>query len=243
MPNIAHFEDQDIFASEVLRAKRSIYFYGGSIRSGKTIVELNIFNLLCQIYPGSRWFVVRKDSEVIKRTTINSYKKYCFPNRWIDRFSDSKLISYFKNGSQIEFMGENIDRDPDLNRFKGLEGNGFQLEQAEELDKRTYEIAASRMGQWRLNPMPPMIMMLNSNPAQNWVKTTFYDPYKAGTLPSSIYFQLADIFKNPYITPEYLALQKQILPPEVYDRYIIGNWDAVDEAYQLMPWELIHKAR
>lgn len=243
MSDILSFEDADIFATAVFDAQKTTYIYAGSIRSGKTIVSLNILNVLCLAFPGSRWAVIRSDLPTIKRTVIPSYFKYCYPQRAIADYAKGEQIIKFKNGSEILFMAESFEEDPELNRFKGLEVNGFLLEQMEELHEATYLIAMTRAGQWALDPMPPRLIIGNANPAQNWVKTKFYDPWRAGTLPDSIYFQVADVMKNPYISSDYLRDLEQNLPPDIYDRYVRGNWDAADEIGQLVPWSKIHNAR
>jgi len=243
MHDIKSFEDPDIFATAVFAGKYTTYIYAGSIRSGKTIIQLNILNFLCLAYPGSRWAVVRSDMPTIKRTIIPSYFKYCYPEKAIKEYLKGEQIIQFKNGSQIMFMSESIQEDPDLNRFKGLEVNGFLFEQIEELKEQTYLIGMTRAGQWSLDPMPPRIIMANANPSQNWVKTRFYDAYRNGVLPKNIYFQIADINKNPFITEEYKEDLRLSLPADVYDRFVRGNWDATDETGQLVPWSKIHEAK
>ena len=76
------------------------------------------------MFPGSKWAIVRDSLQTLKRTTIPSFKKVC-PDDYIKNFNQEMQVVTFHNGSQILFFGENYADDKDLNRFKGLEVNGF----------------------------------------------------------------------------------------------------------------------
>lgn len=240
------FEDQNIFIDNALSLKYKYLCYAGSVRAGKTSAILVLLIILCRAFPGSKWYVVRKDVPTLKRTTIPTFNIVC-PPKFLKNFNRSELIADFYNGSRLIFMGENASEDPDLNRFKGLEANGFFLSQAEELRKLTFETCKMRSGQWKLpewrkNPdkMPPSLILLDANPAQNWVKSLFYTPWRSKSLPENYYFQQADIFKNPHLDQNYLEGLKD-LPIELYDRFVKNNWEAVEDLNQLVPWEYIHQ--
>ena len=50
---------------------------------------------------------------------------------------DTQTITML-NGSQIMFMAEGYDDDKDLNRFKGLEANGFGFDEINECQEATF---------------------------------------------------------------------------------------------------------
>ncbi len=242
------FEDQNKFIDNALSLKYRYLCFAGSVRSGKTSAIMTLLIVLGIAFTGSKWYVVRKDVPTLKRTTIPTFHLVC-PKRFLKNFNKSELIAEFYNGSQILFMGENASEDPDCNRFKGLEANGFFLSQAEELRKLTFETCKMRSGQWKLpewrndpDKMPPSLILLDANPCQNWLKTLFYTPWRSSSLPENMYFQQADIFKNPYLDQEYLEGLKD-LPIELYNRFVKNNWEAVEDLNQLIPWEYIHQCR
>ena len=114
------------------------YFaYGGSIRGGKTYVCLFILILLAKKYPRSRWHVVRATDTIMRETSVQSFLKLA-PAGVTIRYSPM-VRATFPNGSTITFFSENISADRDLKRFLGLETNGFLIEQAEEIDEKTWE--------------------------------------------------------------------------------------------------------
>ncbi|MCK4909336.1 MAG: hypothetical protein KAS70_05510, partial [Planctomycetes bacterium] len=96
------------------------------MRSGKTFSGLAALIMLSIRYPTSRWVVVRKDLQTIKRNTLPSWEKIKPRNFIVSHNMDTQTVT-FENGSQIIFFGENYDKDKDLNRWRGLECNGWLL--------------------------------------------------------------------------------------------------------------------
>jgi hypothetical protein len=197
--------------------------------------------LLCRLYPGSRWAIIRKDLQVIKRNTIPTFNKVV-PHSFIESFNATDYVVKFKNGSQIIFMGENYDKDKELNRFRGLEVNGFALEEVNELQEATFFKCIERAGSWTMENMPPPKILCTTNPTQNWVKTRFYDPYVAGELNAPYFYLPSSIFDNPYLAQSYVDSLKS-LPPEVYKTFVEGSWEGTDEPGQLVPWTDMYAAR
>jgi hypothetical protein len=133
----------------------------------------------------------------------------------------------FTNGSQLIFFGENYDKDKELNRFRGLEVNGFLLEEINELQEQTYFKAIERAGSYIIpnaTKQPPPVMMGTCNPTQGWVKERFYTPYKEGTLADNILYIQSKIFDNPFISEDYKESLKS-LPRYEYEVFVNGDWD------------------
>ena len=240
-----NFPDQDTFLAAVKSLKYNFLWFAGDIRSGKTIICLAILVLFCKMYPGSRWAVIRRDRPTLVRNTLPTFFKWCCPPKFIipNGYNKSELTIEFTNGSQILFMSESIKDDPELNRFKGLEVNGFFLNQVEELQRQTFDICVTRRDQWKLDKMPPGIILADCNPTSNWVKVDVYDAWANNELPDKWYFQEADWDKNPHLTEEYKASVKAALTPEMYRRFCEHNWEAIDEVMQLTPWEFIQGSK
>jgi hypothetical protein len=229
------FPKQDTFAKAVFSGKYKYLMYGGSIRSGKTFLVVALAILLAKAFPGSRWAMVRRDLPTLRRNLLPVFEKlrgeFCAP------VNQSTWTSKCANGSEIIFFTESIDTDPDLNRWKGLEVNGFVLEEANELRDKTFPMAQSRAGAWVIpaskdNPtpqQPPPLILLTVNPAPGWVRRVFYDPWRAGVLQAPYFFQQALVSDNPYLPKEYLESLEN-LPELEYRRYVKGDWDTVEGA-------------
>jgi hypothetical protein len=231
---------QEKFLAALFSNQYRFLAFGGAIRGGKTICALLAVATLCKVFPGSRWAVVRKDLPSIKRNVLPAYGKV---RGWFSGFlgpvNRSDWTAPCANGSEIVFFTESIDEDPDLDRWKGLEVNGFVLEEANELAEKSFAKAIERAGAWIIpddaatgskRNQPPPLILLTFNPASNWVRHTFYDPWRHGALKAPFYFQPSTVADNPHLPAEYLANLKT-LPPQEYKRFVEGDWDAISGRY------------
>ena len=202
--------------------------YGGAVRGGKTFGTLVILMCLCEIYPNSRWHIVRKDYPSLSKTTIPSFEKIILGSEnWKFSRSTSNYFAYNRKGSKIFFLSENLARDPHLNSFLGLETNGFFLEQAEELSKKVWNKAIERVGSWYLPKMPRGLIFMTFNPTQTWVKDMIYKPFIDGTLPKEYYFKEALPKDNPSVTEDQYA-GWATMAERYQKQFIQGDWTDFD---------------
>jgi len=234
-------DKQEEYMQAVFSGKYNTLLFGGAIRGGKSYVGIFTLILLCKLFPNSKWAIVRKDLQVLKKNTIPVFWKVC-PRKFLKSKNETDHIYTFKNGSQILFIGENFDKDKELNRFRGLEVNGFLLEEVNELHEETYYKCIERAGANFIDPMPAPLVLMTCNPSQNWVKEKFYLPWSQNCLSEGLYYLPSKITDNPYIPQSYMESLLKL--PEAYRRiYIDGSWDAEDAVHQLISWELIHRAK
>jgi hypothetical protein len=239
-PNQAAFLD-DVFDG----SQGNIMGFGGAIRGGKTIAVLHALFLLCRMYPGSRWAIVRKDLPRIRRNTIPTIERFA-PRPFFGRLDKSEWKYRCANGSELLVLGEQLSTDPDLDRFKGLEVNGFALEEANEIDEKTANKCKERAGSWIIQPtseyldpvQPPALLLCTFNPADNWVREWFYDPWREGRIRAPYYFRPALPKDNRYNTEQQWEMWRQ-LPPVEYQRFIEGDWSAIVDPYQLITYQQI----
>lgn len=222
------FEKQNEFLKAVFDPKYTFVVYGGAIRGGKTFAGLGGLILLCLKYPGSRWAVVRKDSMTLKRNTLPAWEKIR-PSNIIKSYNGETMTVTFVNGSQIIFFSENYEKDKELNRWKGLEVNGFLLEEINELQSISYEKAIERAGSYVIpnlatHEQPAPVIMATCNPTQGWVKQLIYTPFKQNRLAGHMMYIASTIFDNPYIPEAYKESLKNMSRYE-YEVYVLGNWD------------------
>lgn len=213
--NLAYWEAED----------HSLVIYGGAIRGGKSFWLLLTILSYCFEYPGSRWAVVRRDLPTIKRNTIPSFKQILDSGigRELKNVNETTLTYTFKNGSEVLFMSESYDTDKELDRFKGLEVNGFGLEELNELQEVTFDKCIERAGSWNKVKIKPRILG-TCNPSPGWVKTRIYDPWRKGTLRAAWSFIPASINDNPHISDLYKENLKT-LPTYQYEVFVNGNWE------------------
>lgn len=208
--------------------------FGGGIRGTKTWGTLSALIALCRIFPGSRWAVVRKDLPTLRRNTLPSFGKLrALAGGFVGPVVQGTWASTCTNGSQLIWFPESLQEDPDLSRWKGLEVNGFLLEESDEIAERSYVKAIERAGTWIIpggGPQPPPYVLATFNPCVNWPKRVFYDPWKAGTLTAPFAFIPATQADNPFVTEVQREAWKS-MPPEEYRRFVMGDWDVLTGRY------------
>jgi hypothetical protein len=218
---------QTEYMSAAFSGNYSYLLFGGAIRGGKTYCALGTLLLLCSKYPGSRWAIVRDTLATIKRTVIPSFFKIC-PNGFFKSYNQDTQVITLTNGSEILLFAENFDEDKLLLRWRGLEVNGFVLEEANELQESSFYKAMERAGTYI--PVgcekPKPLIMLTCNPSAGWVKSLFYDRWQNGTLPKGWLYLPSKITDNPFIAEDkdYMASLSN-MPFYEYEVYVNGNWD------------------
>lgn len=209
-------EAMDAVASE----KYSFILFGGAMGGGKTFWGLSAMLIMCEIFPRSRWCVIREDLEKIRTTTIPSFRKLNASGR----LRENPYEYTHPNGSVIIFKGENYDNDKDLQWLKGLEVNGFLFEELNECQEDTLNISFGRAGRWECEPRPKPIIIATCNPTNNWVKKKIYDKWANDTLPNGWLYIPSKITDNPYLTDDYKA-NLENMPRYQYEVFVNGNWD------------------
>jgi hypothetical protein len=224
------FPKQEEFLEAVFSNKYSFVLYGGAIRGGKTFALLGLFLILSKLYPGSRWAIVRKDLQVIKKNLFPSWDKIK-PIEFIKSHNHDTQTVTFTNGSQLIFFPEGYEDDKDLNRWKGLEVNGIGFEEINECQQVSFFKAFERVGSYIIpncTKQPKPIIVGTCNPTQGWIKDLMYEPWKAGTLKKQWHYIPSKIYDNlPLLRdqPEYLPNLVNNLNRYEFEVFVEGNWD------------------
>ena len=220
------YAKQQEFIDAALSGKYTFLTYGGAMGGGKSFVSIALLIFLCKAYPRSKWVIIRDSVPTLKRTAIETFKKIV-PVNFLKNFNQQDLIATFHNGSRIIFMAEDWASDKDFDRFKGLEVNGFLLEQIEELHEGILDVCLIRAGRWKINPMPKPIILATVNPTQNWVKKKIYEAFINGELPEDWFYLSATLMDNPELADDanYMNNIKN-LDDITHRRHILGDWSA-----------------
>lgn len=217
---------QEEFITAVLSGKYSLLTYGGAMGGGKSYVCIAAAILLARFYAKSKWVIIRESLPTLKLTSIPTFWKVA-PTNFIESFNQTEHIVTFKNGSQIIFMAENYAQDKEFDRFKGLEVNGFILEQIEELQQELLNVCFIRAGRHAIDPMPRPMILANLNPTLFWPRKKIYDKWLSNTLPADWYYLSAKISDNPILANNEIYMANlSNLDDLTKSRLIDGDWDA-----------------
>lgn len=217
--------------------------FGGAVGGGKSYAALGIIFALCELFPGSRWGIVRKGYGPIRRNLLPTFQKLraAIPHVMGDVNMQS-WSAVSRNGSEILFISENFDQDKELHHFDGLEVNGFVFEEASELQEQTWHKAVQRAGRWHVPNIavqPPVLMLATTNPTQNFIKRIFYDPWAAGTLKAPYFYLPSKVTDNPHLSADYHESLRS-LPPELYRQFVEGDWNTADDPHAIIPYQAVH---
>ena len=174
--------------------------------------------------------IVRESLPTLKRTTLVSFQELLDNglSSHVSNFNRDTNTVTFNNGSQLIFMTESFDTDKELNRFRGLEVNGAGADELNELHEATFKKLIERSGTWLAAGDVSPVILATCNPTHNWVKTTFYDRWKADELPERWEYIQARITDNPYIPESYLQSLKANMMPLEYARFVEGDWQVIE---------------
>jgi hypothetical protein len=156
----------------------------GGFNSGKTSASILHMLALCDNFPGYKVAVLRKTFKDLSMTTRPSFDQWIDPKR-VKVSNATEVV--LDNGSS--FIFHHLDSPNSATVLRGLEINGAILDQAEQMQERTFTILLGRLGRWKgarvpkwvINaydgewpwknksgqPVPPISCVLTANPTED----------------------------------------------------------------------------
>ena len=222
--------------AEAHRCRAKYLLFGGAMSGGKSwfLCAEAIKNAMK--YNGNRLVIVRKELSVLRRTTLTTFLNIC-PPQIIKNYNQSRLEITFINGSTLLFLDADINKDPLLQKIKGLEIGWFGIEEANEVAKSVYDLLKTRL-RWVLpdGATPRYEGRLTSNPEACWLIPTFIQ----STNPDEVYIE-ALTTDNYDEDSEYVRNLKDAFKdnPQHLKKYLYADWSLSDSINQLVPNEAI----
>ena len=217
---------------------RSIWYWGGA-GWGKSYIWVMWLWYMAQRYPGTRWFIGRRELSNLMKTTVNTYYKlgqdYNIPAKFMWRLDKKYNIIRFENGSEILLLDcATQPADPLFTRFGSLELTGWFIDEANEIDEQAVTILKTRIARQKNKEywlVPKLLCTFN--PDQGRVKRTFYTPWKSWTLPPDTVFIPSLATDNDYIDPAYIEQLRNTTDEITKQRLLYWNFDWSGEAGKL----------
>lgn len=219
--------------------------YGGGAGGGKSWLGCERLLTWCYIYPGSKWFIGRKELSRLMKSSYITFLKVCAYHK-IPR-NDWKLngqYNYieFLNGSRIDLLDVDLKpSDPDFERFGSLEYTGGWLEEAGEISFKAFDILKSRIGRHKNKEFGfKSRLLLTSNPNKGWLYSVFYKPWKDGKLQKGYRFLQALYTDNPHTAEEYGENLSEISDEHNRKRLMYGDWEYDDNLKALFNYDALN---
>jgi hypothetical protein len=125
----------------------------GGFNSGKTSAAILHMLALCDNFPGYKVAVLRKTFKDLSLTTRPSFDQWIDPKRV--RASSATEVT-LDNGSK--FIFHHLDSPNSATILKGLEINAAILDQAEQMQERTFTVLLGRLGRWKGARVPKWVL-------------------------------------------------------------------------------------
>jgi len=255
-PNGDYFymTDKQIRALELLTDNTTTHVgYGGSARSGKSVIECTAMIFDCESYPDIAWGLGRKELTILKRTVLltlfNQLSFYGFEAVKGKLSNDShynynqelnKLI--FHNASEI-FLIDTMYKpsDPLNTRFGGFELTKCAIDESNETNIKVVNKLFERTG-WRNNDKYKLKRKLFEcfNPDKNHVYSRYWLPFRKGI--ETIYKKFIRALPTDNPNPAVKEWVDDIIrtgDTATVERQIHGNFDFDDDPAKLCEYDTI----
>ena len=208
---------------QFLLARAKHIGFGGARGGGKSFVVRWKAKLYAFNYPGIRCLIVRRTYPELINNHINILRKDILG---IAKYNDKDKVLKFNNGSTINFMY--CDNDKDLDRLQGVEYDIIFLDEATQLSEYQMKtITACLRG---VNNFPKRVYY-TCNPGgqgHQYIKRIFIDKkYEDGEVPEDYVFIQSLVTDNKALMasqPDYVK-QLEALPPKLREAWLHGRWD------------------
>lgn len=224
--------------------------FGGGAGGGKSYLGCFWIIAMCLAYPGTRWFIGRKELVNLKRTTLKTFFKICAeydiqPDRDFTFNQSTNTITFHnaqdgKTGSEVLLFDlSSSPADPEYTRLGSLELTGSFVDESNEVEAKAIDILQKRLGRQlnqEYNLKPKSLETFNPNKGHVYLR--FYKPSKANILPHYRRFVQSLVTDNPYVTADYLEQLKRGDKVTV-QRLFYGNFEYDDDPTVLMGYDAI----
>lgn len=226
--------------------------YGGAAGGGKSWWISEVLMQQALQYPGTRYFLGRKELKTLMQTTFVTMTQKVFPHHKLEQgkhwwFNGQRSEIHFYNGSQINLLHLGaLPTDPLFDRFGSHEYTSGGIDEASECPFKAYDVLKSRVGR-HLNKEYKIKskLGLTLNPSQDWPYRIFYDPYKKAGRVSTVENPLVSmqvvlegeaiertfvfieaLYKdNEYVADEYKFNLATITDPVLRHRLMMADWE------------------
>lgn len=218
--------------------------YGGGKGGGKTYLGCKLIFGDALMYPGTRYFIARKELNDLRKYTLSSVQE-CFKDWGLDynkycTFNGQDNYFTLHNGSMVYFLAAKyLPSDPDYYRFGSMQMTRGWIEEAGEVEAAAKANLQASVGRWmnkEYNLAPKLLQ--TCNPSKNYLYK-YYKDFKAGVLPKHVVFIQALLDDNKMLDETYKHNLLLTLTREQTQRLVYGNWEFDDDPSTLISYDAI----
>lgn len=218
--------------------------YGGSKGSGKSYLGASLIFGDAFIYPGTHYFIARKELNDLRKYTIPTIYEAILNMGVIERYikfngQDNFFSCY--NGSKVFLLeAKYLPNDRLYMRFGSMSMTRGWIEEAGEIDEAAKGNLMASVGRWKndIYHLPPKLLQ-TCNPSKNYLYREFYKKHKDGNLEPWKRFIQAFPEDNKRLPDGYLENLRRTLNKNQRERLLHGNWEYDDDPATMIEYDNI----
>lgn len=214
-------------------------YYGGAKYGGKSFLGINLIFADAFMYPGTHYFIARKElTDLIKFTLPSIYEVFeiwGITNKYYN-FNGKTNIFELHNGSRVYLLyGKYLPSDPLFERFGSMQMTRGWIEEGGEFVENMYRNLKISIGRWKNEKYNlPGKLLTTCNPKKNYIYRNVYKPSKNNTLKKNTVFIKALIYDNKLASKEYIKNLEDTLSGSARQRLLLGDWEYDDSDNSLI---------
>lgn len=218
-------------------------YYGGAKGAGKSFLGVSLIFGDAFIYPGTHYFIARKDLTDLRKFTIPSIHEVLkiwgiTENDW--KYNGQDNFFQLANGSRVYLLAcTHLPSDPLFERFGSMQMTRGMIEEAGEVSEDAKKALWLSIGRWMNEAYGLMKKLLcTMNPKKNWIYRDVYKPFMAKTLRKAVKMVLANVEDNMSVPEDYKRSLRE-LTGIARQRLFLGNWEYDDSDNALISYDAI----
>lgn len=234
--------DKQLKAFRALTVDPSVreVLFGGAKNGGKSFLGVSWIFPSAIMYPGTTYFIARKELGDLMKYTVPSVYEFFEKNGM--KAADHCVLNQqnstfrFHNGSTVFLLAcKYLPSDPLYERFGSMQITQGWIEEGGEIHVSAYENLKLSLGRWKNDEYKiPAKLLITCNPKKNWMYQEFYKPWKEGTLHKSKTFIQSLVTDNHFRQSGSLDVLDSIKDPVAKARLRYGEWEYVDDPAELI---------
>lgn len=219
--------------------------YGGGKGGGKTYLGCSLIFGDALMYPGTHYFIARKELNDLRRFTIPSIYEVMTnlglePNSYLKWHGQDNFYELPNKSKVFLIAAKYLPGDPQYQRFGSMQMTRGWIEEAGEFSPLAKSNLQASIGRWKNDDYNlPAKLLQTCNPSKNYLYIDYYKPNKSGTLDPWKCFIQALPQDNKRLPDGYIENLKRSLSKREKLRLLDGNWEYDDDPSALMDYDSI----
>jgi phage terminase large subunit len=237
-------DKQKMVATQWVDDSVSDIVYGGSKGSGKSYLGCSLIFGDAFIYPGTHYFIARKELNDLRKYTIPSiyevFKHWGISDRYYNYNGQDSFFTLY-NGSRVYLVdAKSLPSDPQFQRFGSMQMTRGWIEEAGEFEEAAKNGLAISIGRWKNEEYNlPGKLLQTCNPSKNYLYYEYYQKHKNGKIEPWKRFVQALPHDNKKLPPGYLEHLERTLNSAEKKRLLEGEWEYDSDPSALINYDRI----